>query len=366
MKIMPFRAVAPNLDKVPHSNDFFDTVKYRYHEYAAEGLFQSTEPEAMYIYQIKEANGQKRNGLVVTTDIAEYFNGNLKPHEKTIVTNEDLQSELLHTRGAAIKPILLSYSPIPELNELIANYIETHKKFYVIELGLEKHRFWQITEGGVIDKIRQIFDEKIPYAYIADGHHRSASFASLHKMSPNDKTSKMLSAYFAENTLKIDAFHRVVLDLNGLSSDDFLEKLKHIFKIKIIRLATLPYARFEMTMFLEDKWFQLYWRKDFLKQFSDASPEGLVLLDVDLLNEKILKPILGIKNIRSDSRLKCIDGQQGFEKVAKTAGTEGVGFCLLPIEWDDLKAVVDSHGTLPPKSTFFEPRMKNGLLVYEI
>ncbi len=366
MKIMPFRAVAPNLDKVPHSNDFFDTVKYRYHEYADEGLFCATEPEAMYIYQIKEADGQKRTGLVVATDIEEYFNGNMKQHEKTLVTNENLQSELLHTRGAAIKPILLMYAPVAELNELIDNYIEKHKKFYVIELGTEKHRFWQITEGLILKKIRHIFDEKIPNAYIADGHHRSASFAAHHKVSPNDKTSKMLCAYFPENSLKIQAFHRVVLDLNGLTADEFLEKLKVQFKIRVLRTATLPYSKFEITMFLDNKWFQLYWRKEVLKHYVEESPVGFVQLDVDLLNEKIIKPMLGIRHIKTDPRLKYIDDQQGFEKLIKTVGTEGVGFCLFPVELDDLKAVVDSKGTMPPKSTFFEPRMKNGLLVYEI
>ncbi len=366
MKIMPFRAVAPNLDKVPHSNDFFDTVKYRYHDYATEGLFLPTEAEAMYIYQIKSKDGQKRNGLVITTDVEEYFKGTMKQHEKTIVSNESVQLELLNTRGAAIKPVLLTHPPISELNELINNYIETHKKFYVIELDTEKHRFWKITEGGVIEKIQQIFAEKIPHAYIADGHHRSASFAAQHKMSPNDKTSKMLTAYFPENTLKIGAFHRVVKDLNGLTSDEFLEKLRTDFKIRVLRADTLPYSKFEITMFLEGKWFQLYWRKEVLKHYAEESPEGFVLLDVDLLNEKVLKPILGIHNIREDSRLKCIDGQQGFEKLTNAVGTEGVGFCLFPVELDDLKAVVDSDGSMPPKSTFFEPRMKNGLLVYEI
>ena len=366
MKIMPFRAVAPNLDKVPHSNDFFDTVKYRYHEYAAEGLFLPTEDEAMYIYQIKSPDGQKRNGLVVATDIEEYFKGTMKQHEKTIETNEVLQSELLQTRGAAIKPVLLTYPPISELNELISNYIETHKKFYVIELDTEKHRFWKITEGGVIDQIQHIFAEKIPHAYIADGHHRSASFAARHKKSPNDKTSKMLTAYFPENTLKIGSFHRVVKDLNGLTADDFLEKLRTEFKIRVLRAATLPYSKFEITMFLEDKWFQLYWRKEILKHYAEESPEGFVLLDVDLLNEKIIKPVLGITNIKTDPRLKYIDGQQEFEKLTNAVSTEGVGFCLFPVELDDLKAIVDREGTMPPKSTFFEPRMKNGLLVYEI
>ena len=234
MKILPFRAVAPDLNKVPHSNDFFDTVKFRYHEYAAEGLFQPTEPEAMYIYQIKDAEGHKKIGLVVATDIAEYFDGNMKPHEKTIVTNEGVQGELLKTRGATIKPVLLTYPPIDELTTLINNYIEKHKKFYVVELGKEKHRFWQVTEGLVLKKIKQIFEEKMPHAYIADGHHRSASFAALHQLSPTDKTGKMLTAYFPHNNLKIHAYHRVVQDLNGLSSDAFLEALREMFKIKIL------------------------------------------------------------------------------------------------------------------------------------
>jgi uncharacterized protein (DUF1015 family) len=362
MKILPFRAVAPNLDKVPHSNDFFDTVKFRYHEYAAEGLFQPTEPEAMYIYQIKDAEGQKKTGLVVATDIAEYFGGNMKPHEKTIESSEDLQTGLLTTRGAAIKPILLAHAPITELNELISNYIENHKKFYVIELGKEKHRFWQVTEGLILKKIRQIFDDKMPHAYIADGHHRSASFAALHKSAPTDNTSKMLTAYFPSNDLKIHAFHRVVKDLNGLSSDDFLEALRAEFKIKIVKEGGLPYTKFNITMFLEGKWFELVWRKDVLKHFA----EGLVQLDVHLLNEKILKALLGITNTRTDARLTYIDDQQSIATVAEAAGTEGVGFCLFPVDLVDMLAVVDSAGTMPPKSTFFEPRMKNGLLVYEI
>lgn len=362
MKILPFRAVAPNLDKVPHSNDFFDTVKFRYHEYAAEGLFQPTEPEAMYIYQIKDAEGKKRTGLVVATDIEEYLNGSMRPHEHTIVNNQGLQAELLTTRNAAIKPILLTYPAIEELDTLITHYIENHKKFYVIELGKEKHRFWQVTSGLVQKQLRQIFEEKMPHVYIADGHHRAASFAALHQTTPTDKTNKMLCAFFPENNLKIQPFHRIVKDLNGLTADEFLDHLRKDFKIKVLRESAVPYIKFEMTMFLDGRWFQLNWRKEVLKSFTETA----TLLDVNLLNERILKPTLGIKDALTDSRLKYIDGLQDAHKLENAAGTEGVAFCLFPVEFEDLKAVVDSNQTLPPKSTFFEPRMKNGLLVYEI
>lgn len=370
MKIQPFRAFRPNLERVPRSNDFFDTVKFRYHEYAAEGLFQSTDADAMYIYQIKTIEGWKFTGLIACTDLAEYRNGNLKKHEKTIVTNEDLQSKLLKIRGAAIKPVLLTYPAIAPLDELIADYIDRHRKFFVMELGGEKHRFWQITEGLVLKRIKQIFNDRMPHAYIADGHHRSASFAALNEAEPNDKNGQLLCAYFPDHELKINAFHRIVSNLNDLSTDDFLEQIKTVCHVSPLEKATLPMRKFDMTMRLSDKrWFKLTWKSEILADFA----EGLVHLDVHLLNEKILKPILGVKNIRTDTRLSYVEGTKSLatvEKaaiaVAEAADTEGVCFCLFPVSFHDLKAIVDDAGVMPPKSTFFEPRMKNGLLVYEI
>ena len=365
MKILPFKAVYPNLDQVPHSNDFFDTVKFRYDEYAHEGMFQAANDEAIYIYQIKNKENRKFTGLIACTDIADYINGNMKKHEKTIVHNEELQSDLLYKRNAAIKPVLLTYPSVLELNELIFNYIESHKKFYVIELGGEKHRFWQISEPEIIQRIQNIFQQKIPQTYIADGHHRSASFALLHDKLKNEKSSRMLTAYFSIEELGIREQNRFVNGLNGLTPDDFLDKLKHLFKVKVLKKGVKPYAKFELTMYLDGKWFQLNWRKSELKGFA----EGLVLLDVHLLNEKVLKPILNIKNIRQDKRITYIDGSNDIEDIEKkvaAVGADGVVFCMYPVEFEDLKTVSDSKGVLPPKSTFFEPRMKNGLLVYEL
>ena len=372
MKISSFKAVYPNLDAVPHSNDFFDTVKLRYDEYAQEGLFKEAKEEAIYIYQIKNSKKQKFTGIIACTDIADYFDGNMRKHEKTITTNEDLQSGLLQKRGAAIKPVLLTYPSVSELQELIFKYIDDHKKFYVIELGNEKHRFWQVTEPEIIQQIQQIFKDKIPHTYIADGHHRSASYAALHQKFKTEKSKQMLTAYFPIQELKIKEQNRYIRGLNGLTSDEFLDKLQQVFKVKVLNKGVKPYAKFELTMFLEGKWFQLNWRKSELKGFED----GFVLLDVHMLNEKVLKPILGIKNIRTDKRVVYLDGTKSIDDIetySETQNTdqsrffgEGVCFCLYPVEFEDLQQVADSNGILPPKSTFFEPRMKNGLLVYEI
>lgn len=376
MKILPFRAIYPNLNQVPTSNDFFDSVKFRYHEYAAENMFETADSDAIYIYQIKNRDKRKFTGLVTGTDISDYFEGKMKKHEKTIVSNEELQSELLHTRGAAIKPVLLTYPSVSELNTLIHEYLDNNRKFYVIELGNEKHRFWQITEPSIISKIQSIFQKQIPVTYIADGHHRSASFAALHEKLKSEKTNRMLTAYFPIEELEIKEQNRFVADLNSLSADAFLDKLRELFKIKVLKKGVKPYAKLEMTMFLDNRWFQLNWRKSEIKGFA----EGLVLLDVHLLNEKVLKPILGVKNIREDARVKYIDGAKTIEEIEEIAQSKadtedisaekkangGVVFCMFPVEFEDLKQVADLDGVMPPKSTFFEPRMKNGLLVYEI
>jgi uncharacterized protein (DUF1015 family) len=362
MKILPFKASYPDLDKVPHTDAFFETVKFQYQEYADEGMFDAATQEALYIYRITDKDGKKKTGLVTCTHINDYLDGHIKKHEKTIVKNEAIQSELLLKRSAAIKPVLLIYPSVKEVNELINKSLDSNKKLYVITIGDEKHCFWQITDPATITQFQELFETEVPTAYIADGHHRSATFAEQHKKSPTEKTSKMLCAYFPEEEVVIKEFSRIVSDLNGMSSDVFLMKLTQLFKIKILKRGEKPYTKFEYTMYLEGKWFAMYWRKSELKDFA----KGLVILDVHLLNEKILKPMFGVKNIRTDARVTYVEGDKTIDYIEKICPAEGVAFCLYPVEMEDLIEVSDSNGTMPPKSTYFEPRMKNGLLVYEI
>lgn len=362
MKILPFQASYPNLEKVPHTDAFFETVKFQYQEYADEGMFDVAKQEALYIYRITDKDGHKKTGLVTCTDVHDYFNGNIKKHEKTIVNNESKQSELLLKRGAAIKPVLLIYPSVPAIDELIEKSLNALKKFYVITIDGEKHCFWQITDTETIAQFQQLFEEEVPTSYIADGHHRSATFAELNKKSPTAKTGKMLCAYFPEEEVVIKEYSRIVSDLNGMNSDDFLMQLTKLFKIKVLKRGEKPYTQFEYTMYLEGRWFAMYWRKSELKEFA----KGLVLLDVHLLNEKILKPMFGVKNISTDPRVTYVDGNKTIEYIEKICPTEGVVFCLYPVEMDDLIEISDLDGIMPPKSTYFEPRMKNGLLVYEI
>ncbi|NJN35641.1 MAG: DUF1015 domain-containing protein [Saprospiraceae bacterium] len=195
MKILPFRAVYPNLEKTPHTNAFFDTVKLKYQDYVAENQFIRTTVEAIYIYRITYEQGARFTGIIAAVDIAEYIEGNIKKHEKTIVNNEDRQGDLLQIRQAAIKPVLLAHPSVFALNELIAHVLEQEQKFFVVEIEGEKHCFWQISDAKTIEQFQLIFAQKIPHAYIADGHHRSASFAALHQKLLAEGTSKLLCAF---------------------------------------------------------------------------------------------------------------------------------------------------------------------------
>lgn len=365
MKISPFKATYPNIDVVPPTNDFFDSVKLRYDEYVRMGFYKAAGKEAIYIYQIKDKFQRKYTGIVVCTDVQDFYNNNMRKHEKTIVNKEDIQGILLQKRGAAIKPVLLTHPSVPELEKLLDDYIDSHKKFYVLEVGNEKHRFWQVTESPIIEQIQNIFETQLQHTYIADGHHRSASFAALHEKMPNDKTKKILTAYFPISNLEIKEQSRWIKTLNGLSPEEFIEKLRDLFKVKVIKKGAKPYSKFELTMYLDGQWYQLYWKKTGLKGFD----KDMVLLDVHLLNERVLKSILDINNIRTDNRISYVDGSKSIaeiETLTHANDTEGVVFCLYPVAFEDLQKIADTQGTLPPKSTFFEPRMKNGLLVYEL
>ena len=362
MKILPFTASYPNLQKVPHTDAFFETVKFQYQEYTAEGMFEKNPQEAIFIYRITDKDGGKQTGLVVCNDINDYLDGLMKKHEKTIVNNEARQSELLQKRGAAIKPILLIYPSVAAINQLIDKCLDSIKKFYIIEIGEEKHCFWQINDPDTIAQFQQLFNDEVPVSYIADGHHRSASFAELHQKAPTEKTAKMLCAYFPQEKVVLKEFNRIVADLGSMTPDSFLTQLTQLFKIKVLKRGEKPYTKHEMTLFLEGNWFALYWRKAELKEFA----KGLVHLDVHLLNEKILKPMFGIKNIRTDARVTYIEGDKTIADIEKACPTEGVAFCLYPVELEDLIEISKTNGTMPPKSTYFKPRMKNGLLVYEI
>lgn len=376
MKLYPFKATHPNLEQLEVFPTILDTIKEKYSDHKKEGIFQKQENDAIYIQRIEVGNNISF-GLIACTHIEEYLNDNVKKHEKTIVNNEEKHLNLLQRHSATIKPILLALPMSPpsvgdaviQLRDFMKKFSAMYPPFYQIALN-EKHTFWKIADTEHIEFLQNLFTT-ISSAYICDGHHRTASLAANYNMQPNDNNSKLLCAFYPLKELTINAFHRILSKLSQLEVNALMRQWENIFEIQQLENAQKPTQKFELTAYCRGIWYQLKWRKEVIKNFEATLPKNNTLLDVDMLNELIFKKIFNIANIRISDRISYVEGSKSLTHVQKLTDnpniTEGgIAFVLYPVRFEDLQQISDTSGTMPPKSTFFEPRMKNGLLVYDI
>lgn len=368
MRIKPFRAVYPNLSFITSPDEFFGTVKERYPEYKESGFFNKAAQEAIYIYQIKAPKRVYR-GLVACTDVRDYLEGKIKKHENTLAAKEQQQMHLMLQRKAIVKPILLTYPDIPKLNKFISKTIQKRTPFYEVVFEKEKqtHTFWELRDGEQIALVQDFFKNKIAETYIADGHHRSSTTALMHKRlgdSPNEPDyDQILCAFFPAKELDVHDYNRVVDGLTDMSLTTFMAKISQIFDIEILKKERKPKHKHEIIMYVNREWFALQWKSHIL----EAHQDDPVILDVSLLNEKVLKEILNIEDVRTDLRVKYVEGPKGLDDIRnKTNKSETkIGFVLYPVQLKDLMQIADLEQVMPPKSTWFEPRIKNGLIVRE-
>ncbi|MEO0041965.1 MAG: hypothetical protein RL329_1413 [Bacteroidota bacterium] len=367
MKLTPFQSAYPNLEKITTPDTFFERVKFDYAQQKKTGCFKSYPKPAFLVYQIKRL-GRTFTGLLAGVDVEDYLNNHIKKHERTIAVGESKQDNLLNERGASIKPILLTYTPVLAISEFLTNYTRTATPLFSVKLAEDEHVFSAITDPSHVYWLQQTFKEKVPAAYIADGHHRAHTFANaylnLSTTIENHPFEKMFCAFFPSNELIINAFHRVVTCAESLDKLEFWQQLLKVATLQFIGKAKMPARKHEWSLFTAGKWVYLRWRKQTLMQFQEKYPNK-VLLDVHILNEMVLKPLLNIQNVRTDERLRYIDGTKSNSLLEQACPPCGALFCLYPVDWSDLKRVSDTDGIMPPKSTFFEPRMKNGLIVYD-
>ena len=369
MTIRPFQAVYPNTDYIASNDAFFGTVKEEYVSYKKSGFYIKASQESVYIYRIQTKH-RSHTGLVACTDINEYLNGNIKKHENTLSAGEQRQMYMMMNRKSIVKPVLLIHPRVKKLNDLFEKYIKEHEPFYTIHFESEntKHMLWEVSDGDAIEKIQQLFDNKIPETYIADGHHRCSATALLYTRLKKKKKvnpyETILTAFFPEDQLEIYDYNRIVDALEEVSLTQFMAKLSKLFYIDFLEKPAKPKCKHEITMFLNKEWFLLKWKPSVLKKYKNQK----IVLDASLLDEKVLKDILGIKDVKTDVRMKYISGIEGLKSlIKKTQKLETrVAFCLYPAQMSDLLTTADEGGVMPPKSTWFEPRMKNGLIVQEL
>ncbi|MDX1684112.1 MAG: DUF1015 domain-containing protein [Saprospiraceae bacterium] len=366
MRIEPFQAVYPNFDLIASTDAFFDSVKYDYPDFKKDGFFNKTETAALYVFEIESPNRHHR-GIIASVNIEDYIDGKIVKHEKTLPSKEQSMTNLLLHRKAMIKPVLLTYPRMEELDKIMDEYT-SGPPLYSIHFAErnEEHRTWKIRETERIEKLKEVFS-KMKNVYIADGHHRCSTSSKLYQTQNNRDLdldfSLLLSAFLSFDDLIIHEYNRVINYKKKISALNLLAELSKYCLIKRMKGPFQPDRKHELSMFLDKEWFRLRWKKKVLSKYEDEP----VVLDTTILTDIVIKKILKIKKVRSNKRINYVEGTlgpQGFVTACKKK-KKNVGFGLFPVNMHEIKKMSDLGKTLPPKSTWFEPRMKNGLISQE-
>ncbi len=369
MRLHPFQAVYPNFDYITSPDSFFGAVKELYREYKNSGFFYKSPHEGFYIYEIRSQH-RSYTGLLACTEIDDYLEGRIKKHENTLAAKEQQQMHLMLQRGAMVKPVLLFYDTVDDIQAIINSYKKEHEPFFESHFDEENedHIFWEITDGALLAKLQHLFKEKVGYSYIADGHHRSSTTALLHQRrkgkEDGERYNWLLCALFPSSELEVHDYNRVVEALEEITMTKLMARLSKVFEIDVLNEPAKPSRKHELVMYINHEWYRLRWKQEVL----DAHASDDVVLDASLLDKYIYKEILEIDDIRFDDQIKYVEGRQGIAgfKSRILKSDHRIGFMLYPVALEDVKLISDKGEIMPPKSTWFEPRMRNGLIVYEL
>ena len=364
MKIFPFQAIYPNVDLIASTDSFFSTVRDDYVQYYENGFFNTEEDPAFYILEIT-TDRKKHSGLIAALDVTDYSKGKIVRHEQTIASSEQEMLKVLLQRGAMVKPVLLCHPEITEITQEIDRLKKKEKPFLELSMTLGEigYTLYKVSNEDA-ERLIDLYNKVVPKVYIADGHHRCSTGEKLFKMQRQKEGkdySLILTALFSFDQLDILDYNRVVQLPYHLKLTRFIAQLSRVANLKHLDGPTKPTQKHDITMCVQDDWYQLTWKDEILKKY-DGLP---AVLDADILDKEILENILGIHDIRTDNRVDYVPGNLGPEKVEEKAhqSDHHVGFCIYPVQFTELIKISDSGGTLPPKSTWFEPRMINGLVV---
>ena len=327
--------------------------------------------ESLYIYA-QTMEGRTQYGIVGCASVDDYLNGVIKKHELTRPDKEEDRMKHVRITNANMEPVFFAFPYVQELDEIVNNIVKTQPPVYdfVANDGFG-HHFWLVDEDQTITKIVDLF-AKIPATYVADGHHRTAAAALVGKekrvQNPNhtgdEEYNYFLAVHFPDNQLKIIDYNRTVKDLNGLTPDELVEKIGIDFVIqKLGSDIYKPDQLHTFSMYLEGEWYKLVTKEG---RYNDNDPIGV--LDVTILSNLVLDKILGIKDLRTDKRIDFIGGIRGLGelKTRVDSGDMKVAFALYPVSMKQLIDIADSCNIMPPKTTWFEPKLRSGLVVHEL
>ncbi len=368
------RVVKPEIDLPEGTNQYSDEVyqkgKSNFEKMVNDGVMVQDGSDSLYIYELT-MDGRSQDGIVACAAVEDYMNDVIKKHELTRPDKEEDRKKHVRVSMMNAEPVFFAYPNVPKIDELVAE-IKTKAPAYdfTAEDGV-KHRLWTVSDATQIEVITEEF-EKLPATYVADGHHRTAAAALVGsdlKQENSAHTGKeeynyFLAVHFPDNQLQIIDYNRVVKDLHGLEIDAFISKLEDAFVVsKIGKSQFKPSKLHEFGMYLEGEWYQLQAKEG---TYDDHDPIGV--LDVTILSEQILKPILDIQNLRTDKRIDFVGGIRGLGELEKRvdSGEMKVAFALYPVTMQQLIDIADSGQIMPPKTTWFEPKLRSGLVVHSL
>ncbi len=327
--------------------------------------------ESLYIYA-QTMDGRTQYGIVGCASVDDYLNGVIRKHELTRSDKEEDRMKHVRITNANMEPVFFAFPAVKKLDEIVSSIVSTQQPVYdfVANDGFG-HHFWLVDNDATIATIVNLFAE-IPATYIADGHHRTAAAALVGKekrgQNPNhigdEEYNFFLAVHFPDNQLKIIDYNRVVKDLNGLSSVELIEKIGEDFDIQKIGAEIYkPEQLHTFSMYLEGSWYKLITKPG---RYNDNDPIGV--LDVTILSNLLLDKVLGIKDLRTDKRVDFIGGIRGLGelKTRVDSGEMKVAFALYPVSMKQLIDIADSGNIMPPKTTWFEPKLRSGLVVHEL
>lgn len=349
-----------------HSQQVYDKAKSNLAEFVQQGILSREEKPCFYIYQLI-MNGRSQTGLVCASSVTDYEKDVIKKHEFTRPEKELDRINHIKTTGAQTGNVFLAYRNVAAIDSIIELWKKSNNPVYdfVADDGIS-HTVWIVNEDTVIASISELFATKVPHTYIADGHHRAASAAkvkkALGKKAP-PSAGYFLTTLFPADQLHILDYNRVVKDLNGQDPEELISTLHDDFDVTLMGTeAYKPERLHDFGMYLNKKWYKLTARED---SYSD-DPIGV--LDVTILSQNVLAKALGIKDQRTDKRIDFVGGIRGLGELEKrvNSGEMAVAFSLYPVSIQQLFAIADTGEVMPPKSTWFEPKLRDGLLTHLI
>lgn len=352
----------------PYCDEVYEKGRGNFIKLCQDGVLSQDSTPSYYLYRLT-MNGRSQTGLVGCCDYQEYYEGRIKKHELTRTVKENDRVRHVECLNANAEPVFFSYRGVASINEFVEHALTGVPVYdFVAEDGVQ-HELWAISKSGDIALLEQAF-LSVPDLYVADGHHRTAAAARVGQKRKDsnpehqgdEEYNFFMAVLFPDDQLEIFDYNRVVKDLNGLSPEDFVAALSDDFDIQPAgKTCPKPAGLREFSLYLDGSWYELRAKTS---PASSGSPIGD--LDVTVLSEKVLGPLLGITDLRNDNRIDFVGGIRGLEELERLvdSGEMAAAFALYPVSMEQLLNIADAGEIMPPKTTWFEPKLRSGLFVH--